>query len=103
VDLERAVLLHALVGLDLSVKSYAGGSPLRDRAHAALLARLRARLHPRLRGPVVFMQAVHIGVRSMQAVHRSDPPGVPEGQDMQDLHTGQPEIEPRSMNVDYSR
>jgi len=49
IDLERAVVLHALVGLDLSVKSYAGGTPLRDRAHAALLARLRARLHPRLR------------------------------------------------------
>ena len=49
VDLERAVLLHSLVGLDLAVRSYPGGTPLRDRAHAALLARFRARLHPRLR------------------------------------------------------
>lgn len=39
----------AVVGLDLSVKAYAGGRPIRDARHAALLARFRARLHPSLR------------------------------------------------------
>jgi len=39
----------AVVGLDLSAKAYPGGRPIRDAAHAALLSRLRARLHPDLR------------------------------------------------------
>ena len=39
----------AVVGLDLSVKAYPGGRPIRDAQHAALLARFRARLHPSLR------------------------------------------------------
>jgi transcriptional regulator with XRE-family HTH domain len=34
----------AVVGLDLSVRAYPGGSPVRDRAHLELLERLRARL-----------------------------------------------------------
>lgn len=39
----------AVVGLDLSTRSFAGGPPVRDRSHAELLARFRARLHPSLR------------------------------------------------------
>jgi len=39
----------AVVGLDLSVKAYPGGRPIRDAQQAALLARFRARLHPSLR------------------------------------------------------
>lgn len=35
----------AAVGLELSMRAYPSGSPLRDRAHAALLDRLRLRLH----------------------------------------------------------
>jgi transcriptional regulator with XRE-family HTH domain len=49
IDLERAVLLFSLVGLDLSVKPYPAGPPLRDRAHIELLERLHARCHRRLR------------------------------------------------------
>jgi len=41
VDLYRAA---AVVGLELSARAFPGGSPLRDRAHLELLARLRARL-----------------------------------------------------------
>jgi hypothetical protein len=42
-DLAR---LHAVVGLELSARSYPGGQPLRDSAHVALLADFRACLHP---------------------------------------------------------
>ncbi len=34
--------IGSVVGLDLSVRFYAGGSPLRDAAHLALIARFRA-------------------------------------------------------------
>ncbi|HXX60348.1 MAG TPA: helix-turn-helix domain-containing protein [Candidatus Sulfotelmatobacter sp.] len=40
----------AAVGLDLSIRAYPGGPPLRDRAHVALLSRFRQRLDPRWRG-----------------------------------------------------
>ena len=49
VELLRLVRLCAAVGLDLSVRAYPGGQPIRDRAHLALLALLRAILHPLLR------------------------------------------------------
>jgi transcriptional regulator with XRE-family HTH domain len=54
--LERGVLEHvdvmllarmcAVVGLDLSVKAYPGGEPIRDSAQLALLRDFRALLHP---------------------------------------------------------
>jgi transcriptional regulator with XRE-family HTH domain len=44
-DLARAL---AVVGLDLHVRAYPGGSPLRDQAHVELLERLRRRLGPRV-------------------------------------------------------
>ena len=37
--------LLAAVGLELSVRAYPSGGPLRDAAHGALLERLRTRLH----------------------------------------------------------
>jgi hypothetical protein len=39
----------AVVGLDLSIRAYPAGDPIRDRAQLALLERLRARLDPGLR------------------------------------------------------
>jgi hypothetical protein len=39
----------AVVRLDLSLRAYPAGDPIRDRAQLALLERLRARLHPSLR------------------------------------------------------
>lgn len=39
----------AVVGMELSVRAYPKGSPLRDRPHAQLLDRLRVKLHPTLR------------------------------------------------------
>ena len=37
--------LMGVVGLELSARAYPAGQPLRDRAHLALLGRLRSRLH----------------------------------------------------------
>jgi hypothetical protein len=39
----------AVVGLDLAIRTYPAGDPIRDRAQLALLERLRGRLHPSLR------------------------------------------------------
>jgi transcriptional regulator with XRE-family HTH domain len=39
----------AVVGLDLAIRAYPAGDPIRDRAQLALLERLRSRLHPTLR------------------------------------------------------
>lgn len=44
----RLATIAAVVGLDLGLRAYAGGQPLRDMAHAALLKTFRARLHPDL-------------------------------------------------------
>jgi transcriptional regulator with XRE-family HTH domain len=47
--LELLAATCAVVGLSLVVKAYPGGDPLRDSAHAKLLARLHRVLHPGLR------------------------------------------------------
>jgi hypothetical protein len=39
----------SVVGLDLAIRAYPAGDPIRDRAQLALLERLRSRLHPTLR------------------------------------------------------
>ena len=41
--------LATVVGLDLSVRLYPGGDPIRDAAQFGLLSRLRGRIHPDLR------------------------------------------------------
>ena len=38
-----------MVGLDLGLRAFPAGDPIRDRAQLALLERLRGRLHPSLR------------------------------------------------------
>jgi transcriptional regulator with XRE-family HTH domain len=43
------VRLATVVGLEMSLRFYPGGDPIRDAAHLALLHRLRARIHPDLR------------------------------------------------------
>jgi transcriptional regulator with XRE-family HTH domain len=40
--------LCAIVGLDLAVRAYPGGVPLRDARHARLLEKQRSKLHPSL-------------------------------------------------------
>ena len=44
-----AVRLFAVLGQELVVRTYPAGDPIRDAAHAALLERLRQRLHPSMR------------------------------------------------------
>jgi transcriptional regulator with XRE-family HTH domain len=44
----RMAALLEVVGLELWAKAYPGGAPIRDAAHAALIARFRACLHPAL-------------------------------------------------------
>jgi transcriptional regulator with XRE-family HTH domain len=46
VDLMLLARICAVVGLDLSVKAYPGGEPIRDAAHMALLRDFQASLHP---------------------------------------------------------
>ena len=47
-SIDQACRLGAAVGLDLSARLYPSGDPIRDAGHAALLERLRGRLHPSL-------------------------------------------------------
>jgi hypothetical protein len=49
VSILKVTRLAEAVGLEASVRLYAGGSPVRDDAHAALLARFRDGTHPGLR------------------------------------------------------
>lgn len=48
VTIEQVARMAAAVGLDLSARLHPAGDPIRDAAHAALVERLRARLHPSL-------------------------------------------------------
>jgi transcriptional regulator with XRE-family HTH domain len=48
-DLEFVAAYCAVLGLDLAIRTYPAGDPIRDRAQLALLERLRGRLHPTLR------------------------------------------------------
>lgn len=48
-SIDRIVRLCAVVGLDLSIRIYPAGPPLRDAAHVALLGRLRQAASPGFR------------------------------------------------------
>ena len=48
-DLERIGSIGAVVGLDVRLKAYPAGDPLRDAGQLRLLERLRRELHPSLR------------------------------------------------------
>lgn len=47
-SITQASTMLAVVGLELSVRAYPAGEPLRDVAHAALIGRFRASLHSSL-------------------------------------------------------
>jgi transcriptional regulator with XRE-family HTH domain len=49
VPYETLVMLATVLGLDLPLRAYPSGEPIRDAAQVALLGRLRSRLHPDLR------------------------------------------------------
>jgi transcriptional regulator with XRE-family HTH domain len=46
ISIHRIARLMAVVGLELSVRAYPAGPPIRDAAHRALLDRFRARIGP---------------------------------------------------------
>jgi transcriptional regulator with XRE-family HTH domain len=48
-SLEEVICIAAVVGLDLVVRTYPRGDPIRDAGHTRLLERLRRQLHPSLR------------------------------------------------------
>ncbi len=48
-SIEQATVALAAVGLDLSVRAYPAGEPIRDRAHTSLIDRLRGRVGLSLR------------------------------------------------------
>ena len=56
ISIHRIARLMAVVGLELSVRAYPAGPPIRDAAHRALLDRFRARVGPhvswRVGGPL---------------------------------------------------
>jgi len=68
-DLAR---LHAVVGLELSLKSYPSGQPIRDAAHVALLSDFRRSLHRSLRWAVEVPLPIPGDRRSWDAVVRGD-------------------------------
>jgi transcriptional regulator with XRE-family HTH domain len=49
VSVLRLTQLAEVVGLELSLRLFAGGSPIRDDVHASLLGRCRDEMHPSLR------------------------------------------------------
>lgn len=68
-DLAR---LHAVVGLDLSVKSYPSGQPIRDAVHIRLLNDLRRLLHRSLLWSVEVPIPIPGDQRSWDAMIRTD-------------------------------
>lgn len=60
----------AVVGLDLALRCYPAGDPLRDRAQLALLERLRARLHASLRWSTEVALPIEGDLRAWDAVIR---------------------------------
>lgn len=68
-DLAR---LHAVVGLELSLKSYASGQPIRDAAHVALLDDFRRMLHRSLRWAIEAPLPMPGDPRSWDGVIRGD-------------------------------
>jgi transcriptional regulator with XRE-family HTH domain len=68
-DLAR---LHAVVGLELSLKSYPSGQPIRDAAHVALLEDIRRELHKSLRWSVEVPLPIPGDRRSWDGVVRGD-------------------------------
>jgi transcriptional regulator with XRE-family HTH domain len=73
-DLEFMSAYCAVVGLDLSLRTYPAGDPIRDRAQLALLERFRARLHPSLRWRTEVPLPIAGDRRAWDAEVRPPPP-----------------------------
>jgi transcriptional regulator with XRE-family HTH domain len=65
----------AVVGLDLGIRAFPGGDPIRDRAQLAVLERLRVRLHPSLRWRTEVPLPIENDLRAWDAeIRGEDPP-----------------------------
>jgi len=71
-SIAQATTLLASVGLDLSLRTFPAGRPLRDQAHLDLLERLRIRLHPSLTWRTEVPVAVAPDLRAWDAVIGGD-------------------------------
>jgi hypothetical protein len=61
-----------VVGLDVRIRAYPAGDPIRDAGQQRLLARLRARLHPSLRWSTEVPLSIEGDLRAWDAVIRQD-------------------------------
>jgi len=66
--------LCAVVGLDLAIRAYPAGDPIRDRAQLALLERLRSRLSPTLRWRTEVPLPIEGDLRAWDADIRGNSP-----------------------------
>jgi hypothetical protein len=64
----------AVLGMDLVIKGYPAGDPIRDRAQLALLERLRRRLNPNLRWRTEVALPIEGELRAWDAEIRPAPP-----------------------------
>jgi transcriptional regulator with XRE-family HTH domain len=74
VTVEEMGAWFAVVGLDLSIRTYPAGDPIRDRAQLALLERLRRRLHPGLRWRTEVPLPIEGDLRAWDGEIRPPPP-----------------------------
>jgi transcriptional regulator with XRE-family HTH domain len=64
----------SVLGMDVVMRAYPAGDPIRDRAQLALLERLRARLHPTLRWRTEVPLPIDGDLRAWDAEIRATPP-----------------------------
>jgi transcriptional regulator with XRE-family HTH domain len=74
-ELEFVAAYCAVLGLDLAIRTYPAGDPIRDRAQLALLERLRRRLHPSLRWRIEVPLPTEGDLRAWDAEVRGMQPG----------------------------
>ena len=68
IEMEDLGACFGVVGQDLSLKAYPSGDPVRDRAHQALLERLRARIAPSVRWRIEVPLPIEHDLRAWDAV-----------------------------------
>jgi hypothetical protein len=81
----------AVVGLDLAIRAYPGGDPIRDRPQRALLERLRSRLHSSLRWRTEVPLGIQGDLRAWDAEIRGQDPSPWRAR--VDAETGIPDVQ----------
>jgi transcriptional regulator with XRE-family HTH domain len=72
VDLRTLAAMAAAVGLDVRLRTYPAGDPIRDAGQIRLLERLRARIHPSLRWLTEVPLPIDGDLRAWDALIRGD-------------------------------